>query len=177
LNYFFDIPVYRLPQSKYEAEQAAYITKMMSQGGQGAFEHAPEQGTIWRDHFFEEYGGAWQFNEAIGFIRLYFDGTQILGEWWSVDVKRHRRTRTKVFHRLHWKIADEVEIPRTCTSHQIYELILSYIKRAQKEKTLKRLFIDISVFERIGPYVDWKRAFQALSSYAGSARKGPDTDC
>ena len=164
MKYFFDIPVYRLPQSKYEAEQTAYITKMMSQEGQNAFAHTPDRATIWRDHFFKRYGGAWQFNEAVGFIRLYFNGTQILGEWWSVDAKHLRRTRTKVFHRLHWKIADEMEIPTTSTSNEIYRLILSYIKRAHGQKALERFFVDTSVFERIGPHVDWKRAFQALNS-------------
>ena len=147
---FFDIPVYRLSCAKYEAEREASIPKEVDD-----MEEAPEAWKRLRAHYREKYGGSWQFNEIIGFIRLHVLGTQIRGEWWRVTSKRVTRTRTKHFEFRDWKITDEEDIPQRSTNAEIYALIIKYLKRAQNEKHIKRFHLDTSIFERIGPHVDW----------------------
>jgi hypothetical protein len=167
MDYFFDVPVYRLARDKYEAEQKAYIESVMfeTETLREYYGQNRDQAEMMHEHLWKRYGGPWQFNEIIGYIRLYFYGSQIRGEWWRLDAKRVTRTRTKMFLNLAWKVVYEEEIPSGSTSKQIYELILFYLKRAQEDKNLKRFYIDTSVFERIGPCVDWKAAFQALNFF------------
>jgi len=110
-------------------------------------------------------GREWQFNEIIGYIRLYFYGRQVRGEWWRVNRKRVVRSRNKLFTRREHNVVHEEFIENDSTSKQIYQSILAYLKRAQDDKRLKRFYADTSVFERLGPHVDWKAAFSALDFF------------
>ena len=166
MDYFFDIPVYRLTREKYDADQKAYIEKNLAGSNfQGS------TATTWETHFWQKYGGAWVFNEIIGFIRLHFLGSQIRGEWWRVGGKRIMRSRTRRFEFRDVKVVYEEAIPTAGTSQQIYEAILAYLKRAQEDKYLKRFHVDTSVFERIGPYVDWITAHKALNFFSPDKQK------
>lgn len=165
MDYFFDIPVYRLARNEYEARQEAYIQSMMFETKN------PDRKMMMRDLHWTFYGGSWQFSEIIGYIRLHFLGTQIRGEWWRVDAKRVTRTRTKIFRYSGWKVVSEQEIPKGSTSKEIYRLILLYLQRAQKDRRLKRFYVDTSVFERIGPLVDWDAASKALNCFRPSDAK------
>jgi len=100
------------------------------------------------------YGGAWEFNESIGYIRLYFFGTQIRGEYWGVNSKRIVRTRKKTFEFKTRKLATEINILSDSDSNSIFNKILEYLSRCQKE--LKCRYIDSSHLKTIGPYVNWK---------------------
>lgn len=106
-------------------------------------------------HFLEIYGGHWRFNEIIGFIRLYFFFTQIRGEYWRVTAKKIMRTRKKLFTYSSHNVTIEEEIPAISTNAEIYALIQKYLVRAQNQNNLKKFHIDKSVFENIGPHVDW----------------------
>ena len=41
----------------------------------------------------DQFGGAWKYNEIIGYIRLHFLGNQIRGEYWGVKAMCQVRTR------------------------------------------------------------------------------------
>jgi len=167
MDYLFDVPVYRLPREKYEAGQKAYIESVMFETDdfRQFYESNRNQEIMMRDHLWKRYGGPWQFNEIIGYIRLHFFGTQIRGEWWRVGAKRVARTRTKILVNRGWKVVYEEEIPDGSASNDIYLLILSYLERAQNDEHLKRFYVDTSVFERIGPHIDWVAAFKALNFF------------
>jgi hypothetical protein len=162
--------VYRLAQAKYEADQEAHVQKQMDKLTQDyyvkkMYADDPQEESQMRDHLRTNYGGRWHFNEIIGYIRLYFYGTQVRGEWWRISAKRVTRTRTKRFEWRHWKVVYEEEIPPDSSSAQIYALILRYLARAQQNEHLQRFHVDTSVFERIGPHVDWRAAFKALEFF------------
>jgi hypothetical protein len=158
MKIFFDIPIYRLPQRKYESEQRSFIQREISAGGdhvQEMYRQNPEQKEFMENHLGEIYGGCWRFNEIIGFIRLYFFFTQIRGEYWRVTAKRITRTRKKVFALFDHKVTYEEEIPTKSTNKEIFALIRRHLARAQSERHLKKFYIDESVFENVGPYIDW----------------------
>jgi hypothetical protein len=53
------------------------------------------------DHLEMRYGGPWNFNEIIGFIRLHFLGSQIRGEYFAVtDLTGSFCTKRNVRNRL-----------------------------------------------------------------------------
>gem|GEM_PF-946308 len=159
MKIFFDVPVYRLTRNKYESEQRAFIQREMLADGdrnvQEMYRRDPAQKKFMENHFTRVYGGCWQFNEIIGFIRLYFFFSQIRGQYWRVRAKRITRTRKKLFDFFDHKVTFEEEVPEGSTNHQIYSLIQKYLARAQNEPRVKRFYVDISVLENVGPYIDW----------------------
>jgi hypothetical protein len=161
---FFDIPVYRLAPHKYEAARAAYIDNAVEQAG--LREAGPENAhllDIFETHLWHKYGGAWRYNEIIGYIRLHILGNQLRGEWWGVDAKRIVRTRKKQFEFKRWKLAPERQFPSQPSSEEIYRTILQYLDDCRREAELKNRFVDSKALEALGPFVDWL-ALTGLSS-------------
>ena len=166
MKIFFDIPVYRLTAEKYESEQKTFIHHEMSEGGeivQEMYRREPEHKTRMEQHLWETYGGCWRFNEIVGFIRLHFFFTQIRGEYWRISAKKVVRTRKKLFAFFDPKVTYEEEIPAGSTNAEVFELIKKYLVRAQNERNLKKFFVDTSVFENIGPFIDWNGLRQSES--------------
>lgn len=100
------------------------------------------------------YGGAWRFNEIVGYIRLYFLGTQIRGEHHGVYKSRIVRTMTKPFEFIHWKLAPEIEIPHPITDEGIFRAVLEYVDDCRKE--LPRRHIDSTSLMVLGKHLRWR---------------------
>jgi len=161
LKFFFDVPVYRLPEEKYYREMNEYIERNMFPGPvehndnmKEFYSREPEQEVSHRELFRVLFGGEWRYNEIIGYIRLHFLGNQIRGEYWGAKAKRQVRTRKKLFKNMTWKIAPEINIPNKADNEEIFKLILDYLTRCSRE--LRRRHIDTTILESIGRYVDWK---------------------
>ncbi len=160
IGYFYDIPVYRLPEDRYYRERDEHIDGVLfpedssfSKSRREKEAADPNRYIAIRDHLERSYGGCWIFNEIIGYIRLHFLGSQIRGECFAVWKKRIVRTRTKVFEFNTWKLASEVDIPYPYTNEGIYGAVLEYLADCRKE--LPRRYIDTALFEVIGKHVDW----------------------
>jgi hypothetical protein len=158
--FFFDIPVYRLPKEKYYAERETYIEKQMYGTDpneialrKAFYERNKDSAILFRDHLEKTYGGPWDFNEIVGYIRLHFLGSQIRGELWMVSKKRLVRTRQKLFLYQTHKVVPEKDIPFPASNEEIYGVIFEYLEDTKRE--LKGRFIDTSTFERLGKYIDW----------------------
>ena len=161
-DYFYDIPVYRLPQDTYHEEMNKHIDTILfppdnpnSNALRELDKADPNRNINMRQHLYEKYGGCWRFNEVIGFIRLYFLGSQIRGEYYAVAKKRIVRTRTKIFEYREWKLAPEVDVSSGASNNDIFQAVLEYLSDCRKE--LKGRYIDTALFERVGSYIDWRR--------------------
>lgn len=159
-RYFYDIPVYRLPEERYYRERDAYIDGVLfpndspfSQSLREKEAADPNYNIAMRDHLQRSYGGCWIFNEIIGYIRLHFLGSQVRGEYFAVRKKRIVRTRTKTLEYHTWKLAPEVEIPHPFTSQGVYGAVLEYLVECRKE--LPGRYVNTELFEVIGKHVDW----------------------
>ena len=164
-KYFYDVPVYRLPRKKYYKDMDGYIEKKLYSQSSGLskmqeeyYRKYPERKREAEDRLRKSYGGAWEYNEIMGYILLHFLGTQIRGEYWGVDSKRVVRTRKKVFEYKTWKLAPEIDILYEPDSLSIFSKIIKYLEMCQKE--LKGRYIDIEHLKTIGPYVDWKSLYE-----------------
>ena len=160
-KYFFDIPVYRLTMERYNKDRDAYIEKNMYSGRTSHaelkkkfYEKEPERKQYYEQYLWEKYGGAWNYNEIIGWILLHFLGSQIRGQFFRVKAKRIIRTRKKVFEWYHWKLAPEIDIPEEANNTKIFHLIKEYLSVCEKE--LKGRYLDTSRLDLIGSYVDWR---------------------
>lgn len=157
VNTFLDIPVYRLTQEKYYNDLDTHIKKTIDSDPlliAGYAEESYRENSASKNHMIETYGGAWDYNEIIGWIRLHFLGTQIRGDFWRVKVKRIRRTRKKLFEHHTARLAYEINIPHQADNAKIFALVNKYLLNCRKE--LKDLYIDTSRLDVIGPYVDWR---------------------
>ena len=79
LKYFLTLPVYKLPQEKYETERQKYITENTKI--HASLPQLADQLIIAKEYYLKQFGGSWEFNEIIGFIKLHQLGSQIRGEY------------------------------------------------------------------------------------------------
>jgi hypothetical protein len=108
-TYFYDLPVYRLPSSQYYDGMNKYVTDHPEMMGE-FYRREPDLKITEDIRLRKKYGGRWDYNEIIGFIRLHFLGTQIRGEYCAVNAKRITRTRNKVFEYKTHKLAPEINL-------------------------------------------------------------------
>ena len=85
-RYFFDLPVYRIPQDRCDGQSAADVEAQLDNMRRSVAGYEPSQQTKLRiqDHQYQTYG-PWVFNEIIGYIRLYFLGNQVRGKYFSAE--------------------------------------------------------------------------------------------
>ena len=166
IGFFYDVPVYRLTEEKYYRDREIYVEEALFPKGLpfrneliSRDKADPYINLHFRDHLEKSYGGAWLYNEIIGYIRLHFLGTQVRGEYYAVRRKRTVRTRRKTLEFQTWKLAPEREIPNSASSESIYSIVLEYIGSCRNE--LNGRYVDASGLERIGPYVDWKALYES----------------
>ncbi|WP_132978511.1 hypothetical protein [Thiobaca trueperi] len=164
-RYFFDVPVYRLPREKYYQQRQKYIEDVMfpkdsqdSEALKKLDEEDPSQNTMFRDHLQKSYGGCWRFNEIIGYIRLYFLGSQVRGEYYGVRQNRIVKTRKKTLEFQTWKLAAEMDVPYPPNKSEILGVVRNYLENCKKE--LPRRYIDTEIFEAAAPYIDWKKLYE-----------------
>lgn len=145
-RHIFDLPVYRIPRDRYYDERDAFINK-----------HAePEAGASFRDHLERVYGGPWEYNEIIGYIKLHFLGDQVRGEYFAVSKTRIVRTRRKLFEFQTWKLAPEITV-NVESSATLLQSIYEYIDACRRE--IPRRHIDTEQFDALAPFVNWKALY------------------
>ena len=158
---FLDIPVYRLQEDEYYAARSAYADAVMTEHPLPTTPESPSSASklsprdaAMLDHLYQSYGGAWLYNEIIGYLRLHFLGSQVRAEYWRVQSKRIVRTRRKIFEFNHWKLAPETELPMGGTSEDIFDAVMEHVQGCKAE--LKGRCVDTSTLETLGPYIDWR---------------------
>lgn len=163
-NYFMLIPVYRLPEDKYYSQMNEDFERQISKSWGDSFrQENPRLEDNWKRHHRSAYGGDWEFNEIIGYIKLFFMGSQVRGEYWSTKPRRKVRTRKKEFEFKAHKLAAESEIWDK-TSEGILSAIEEYLARCQKE--LGSRHVDLREFESLKNHVDWVSVHKTKNIFA-----------
>ncbi len=163
-DFFFILPVYRLGEEKYYANLNNDFERQVSTAwGQEFRDKHPDMVQDWRNRHHTSYGGAWDFNEIVGYIKLYFLGTQVRGEYWSTIPKRKVKTRRKQFEYKTHKLYVEIEIHKQ-TREGILAAIEEYLKGCARE--LKNRHIDRKEFDKLKNHIDWPAVFRETNSFA-----------
>jgi len=164
-TYFYDLPVYRLPSSEYYDKMNQYVADHMYIGSpslkkmtEDFYQKEPGLKNAADSRLCKKYGGPWDYNEIIGYVRLHFLGTQVRGEYWAVNAKRITRSRKKLFEYKTHKLAPEIDLHWELDSSAIFNRILEYLDMCRKE--LRDRYIDDENLLRIGPYVNWKSLYE-----------------
>lgn len=148
IRYFFDLPVYRIPRERYYQEREAFLIKNSSSSDDSSI----------RDHLQRVYGGPWEYNEIIGYIKLHFLGTQVRGECFAIRRQRLVRTGRKLLEFQTWKLAPEMSVNAE-SNGTILESICNYIDACGRE--IPRRHIDTELFDALAPFVNWKALYDA----------------
>jgi hypothetical protein len=169
---FYDVPVYRLSADEYAKQREQFIIDQMRQYlADKRMLHPgvlPEDDALavhhssavsFHDHLWRKYGGMWDHNEVIGYLRLHFLGSEIRAGYACVDKQRIVRSRTKQFEYQAWRLVVPTHVPRSASSQDIWAAVQEHVALCRKH--LKRRYVDSSLLETIGPYVDWKALYEA----------------
>jgi hypothetical protein len=157
-NYFYTLPIYRVPYKKWCQEKDTYINTRLEEifDTKSGWVERPTSDHIKKvtedinSRYFLKYG-PWKFNEIIGYIELYAYFNQIHGEHYCVEGKLYKGTKNPIRYQ-HCTVTYK-EIITNHSNQEIYKFILIYINRCKK--ALKNRFLDDSEFIRIGPYMNW----------------------
>lgn len=158
-QYIFDLPIYRKTKDDFDAEIETHIAKRI----EWIISHDPEQRPLGhevvlrvRHSIIAEFGGTWQFNQIVGWLRLYVEGNTVGCHLWWVDRRINRRMRNKHLYLqspsdiLHARLTNE-------SSMKIYEKLLLRLKELSEGTPYKNRYLDLDVFQRIGPLIDWRK--------------------
>src|SRR3569832_284824 len=167
---FYDLAVYRRSEEKYHEQLDSFLDKGLfgknpeyREEKEKSFTADPQRAAFIRDHYTQLYGGSWTFNETVGYLRLFFFGSdQIRGELWHIRAKRLVRTRRKVFEYTGASFGDQVYLRGRPRNEEIYQHVLEYVERAKTK--LKPRIVDDSLFKELGRFVDWQALWSAHSA-------------
>ena len=158
-KYIFDIPIYRKTKDDFNAEIETEFAKHVGWMISSDPHQRPlnsETKIRGKDSIIREYGGPWQFNQIIGWLRLFAEGYTIGGHLWWVDAQRlNRKMRNKRLKLttpsdvLHVRFSNE-------SSTEIFNKLLERLTAITKESKYKKRYIDLDVFCHVGPFIDWR---------------------
>lgn len=151
MNYFYDIPVYRLKKEKYYKELEEYKKVHLFGSDENEiklkkkfYQKYPDRKILFEQHLNKVFGRIWEYNEIIGYIKLYSVGNQIRGEYFQIDKKRICKTRTKNFRWETDKLVPEINFYQENTNEELFNMIYNYLKDCNKE--LKYRYLDLDNF-------------------------------
>lgn len=137
----FELPVYRLEEDKYN---------------QLLCEHIDNKSPMSVEHSRKSFGGDWQYNEIIGFLRFYVSGKrQIRCEYWETDAKSKVKSRKKQFVMTSDSYCTQNFNP-SASNEDLKTVILECIDHC-KEKLNKKWYVDEKLFKETFDYIDWSR--------------------
>jgi hypothetical protein len=137
----FELPVYRLNEGSYYEKFNEYKNK--------------QQPNMSDEYQLRSFGGAWKYNEIIGFLRFYISGnTQIRCVYTETDAIKKVKTRKKVFkEKSHSFCTQSINIK--ASNQEIMNVIEQSIQHCIINLPKGR-FIDRSLFDQTFKHTNWQ---------------------
>ena len=99
----------------------------------------------------------WRYNQAIGWLRLFAsDHSHIRVDYYWVKERITKNLKNKHFRYCFEEKTFQLDIPPAMTSHDINILLQQYIEELIKEEPFRKYYVDLELFQNIGPYIDWR---------------------
>jgi len=139
----FEIPVYRISRQEYYEERNNYVSNINSKL------ICPLDTKFLHD----QYGGDWEYNEIIGFIKLFqYGGNQLRCEYHETIAKRKIRTRTKVFAKVSDKYCER-KFSNNCSNNDLIKIVKDCIDHCTVR--LKKRYVDVEIFSNMVEHISW----------------------
>ena len=166
--YIFDIPIYLRPESRYytdlETATTRFLRKMFP-SVESPRERFPRQCESIATDFHKTFGGPWDFNQVVGWLRLYVERSAVGGHLWWVDAKRLQTRMRKTFYLVSPSNVLATWIKPEDQSGKIFAETLAQIESLSRQRSYNGRFFDLTAFRNLGPFVDWRGLLD------GAARK------
>ena len=138
----FELPVYRLSKEKYMKDYDLFTSKPSHSGMSGSY-------------LLNTFGGEWQYNEIIGYLKFYLSGnSQIRCDYWETSTKIKRKSRKKIFIRNTHSFCKN-QINRKSNNKQILKVLEASIQHCISNLPKDR-YVDRSIFDSVFRYIDWQ---------------------
>jgi hypothetical protein len=144
-SYMFDLAVYRCTQAKYETARHQTTAKRMERSGLSR-ERSPDSYRNAEEAFCDSYGGPWEFNEIVGWIRLYVRASHVGAHLWWVDAKRLQPKMRKTFYLTSLNSIFDTGFAPAVASDEIFSNTLSKLEKLATEKRFKGRYVDLQPF-------------------------------
>jgi hypothetical protein len=164
--YIIDIPVYLQPKDQYyknrEAATIRHLGKLFP-GVESPREKYPTQCQIIEHEFHKTFGGPWDFNQVVGWLKLYAEGSTIGAHLWWVDAKRLQTRMRKTFYLTTFSDALASWFKPEDSSERIFSETINQIEALAKQRIFKGKHIDLVEFRNLGPFIDWRGLMDAAA--------------
>jgi len=164
-NAVFEIPIYRLNNHLFESELIKKIDKSILLSEHELIEVFGEKGKliyIENRNFLKsriEYN--WKFNEIIGWITIHLTDRIILGEIFLKKTERITKSSKAKFS--FYDSGFKISYNKNKSNKEIYEQILKSIDSIQMAEKFRKRHIDKSIFETLGPFINWNKLYESLN--------------
>ena len=103
-----------------------------------------------------------RFNELVGYIEVHAVGSELRADYWFTDKKKIViGSKSKGTIRPIGKLIEKHYRSSRLSSPDIFDDFRKTLEtRVNEHSRLKRRFIDYSVFDRCGPFIDWRRILE-----------------
>lgn len=156
-KYLFELQVYRLEESCYYAQMKTHIKKANAKMKEQIDKIDPNL-TMPSDakYLRKSYGGDWQYNEIIGFLRFYqYGGNQIRCDYWETDSINKVRTRKKQFVKKSDSYCRE-PFSKNNSNADLAKSMLSAVDHCETILKKKNRSIDKEIFINTVHHVSWR---------------------
>lgn len=156
-NYLFELHVYRLKESAYYEKMKVHINKANAKMKK-QIDKVDSKMTIPSDDKYlrKEYGGSWQYNEIIGFLKFYqYGANQIRCEYWETNSSRKVKTRKKQFVKKSDSYCRE-PFSKSDTNVNLVKTMKNAVDHCEVIIKKKNKYIDKELFNNTVEHVAWR---------------------
>lgn len=148
-KYILELHVYRLKESDYYDAMMKHIDSINSK----------MEIPMNIDYLRKQYGGDWQYNEIIGFLKFYQYGVnQIRCEYWETDSSHKVKTRKKQFIQISDSYCVEL-FTKNDANDNLAKAMKSAVEHCEIRLKKKNRHIDKEIFSNTVDYVSWRDLF------------------
>lgn len=165
----FEVPVYLESQQEHRTAAKARLglaakTALAEFGRFGAVPTAADI-QLREDLAYKDFGGPWQYNQIVGWYRLYAERDAIRVEWWRITGKRYQRDLARKRFGLADVAVFRVRVFGPRNSREIQAELLASLRSHVRRSRKRKLWLDSSCLEGLGQWIDWSGAVGTVSDW------------
>ena len=157
MKYILEFPIYSMSEKKYLVKQKTRIESEKKKSG--LTKDNPNYNILIgliEDHSCPN----WKYNLIVGYLRLFVNDFTLWCDVWLIQQKKYNLSIAKKNFKYYycypkWLIHSLNKI----SSEQIYAFLRDRIPKCLNGIIKKKVYIDISLLDIMGKYINWKEFF------------------
>jgi hypothetical protein len=155
-----ELPIYRCTEEQHYAEQEDRyeLAAEHVHAAYRALGERPEKEKVLADHrndWFRREGMPWDFNQIVGWIRLYTWTGNIRGYLFFASERITKVMRRKKFITKRGNFIKIRVFPEQSNEEILTTLKTTILAKVAEHTRLHRFYVDMGVLDVLGPHIDW----------------------